>query len=263
MNINNVHVLLTGGSKGIGIDIARELAKHNVRLTIVARASKQLEEISAELGAKALTCDLTDPSQVDDLIKRAEAINGSVDVLINNAALTWTASITEVSGSQLRDQLTANLLSPMDLMRQVLPSMIDRKKGTIINVASLAGVFPQPHVPGYSPAKAGLAKASYDLQREMKKHGVGINLVYLGLISGTESENAGKDNPVVAKMLEGFKNAPTATTQEVATKIVKSLLSDRLMNVVTIPSAAKPFTWLHQLPMWLLDRSFKKAFDIA
>lgn len=264
MKLENAHVLLTGGSKGIGVAVAQELKRQKARLTIVARPSKELDAIVAELAATAITCDLTDYSQVDNLIERAEAINGPLDVLINNAALTWNMSITEASSKKLRDQLTANLLSPMELMRQALPGMIKRRHGSIVNVSSLAAVVPQPIIPGYSPAKAGLAKASYDLQREMDKHGISIDLVFLGLISGTESaEEVWKQNKVVEHMVKQFADAPKITTQDVAAEIVNTLLSDKRMNIITLPKSAKLLTWLHRLPIRMMDKTFKKAFEMA
>lgn len=260
MNLNNAHVLLTGGSKGIGIAIARELARHHVRLTIVARPSPELDKIVAEVGAFAITADLSDPSQVENLVARAEAVNGPLDVLINNAALKWGGGLA-VPASELQAQLTANLLSPMELLRQAVPGMIERKRGAIVTVSSLAGVFPQAKIPGYSPAKAGMAKYTFDMQRELKKYGIGVTLVYLGMISGTQKTDPSKVDPVVAKMGQKFNKMPKVTTEDVAAKLVNTLLSDRQMNVITMPGIFRPLIWLHELPMRLIDPLFKEAFE--
>lgn len=261
MKLEGAHILITGGSKGIGIEIARELARHRARLTLVARPSRELDAAAAELGAAAMPADLSDHAQVDDLVAKAEALNGPLDVLVNNAALSGSIGITEVSGDRLRAQLTANLLSPMDLMRQSLPRMIERRHGAIVNVSSLAGIFPQARLPGYSPAKAGIAKYTFDLQRELRKHGVGVTLLYLGMVSGTQIVEEGKKDPVVAVLAKKFEKAPKVTTHDVAKRVAKALRSDKLMHVITLPGVATPMTWLHQLPLRLVDPLFKEAFE--
>src|SRR5271168_177638 len=100
------HVLITGGSKGIGAAMAREFGRRGARLTLVARASDELEKVAADAGAVALPADLSDLSNVEDLVGRATEANGPIDVLINNAALGMSRHFGTLSADDVRQCVT-------------------------------------------------------------------------------------------------------------------------------------------------------------
>ena len=136
--------LVTGASRGLGRHIARTLAGQGMDLVLAARAVEPLETLRAEiaaLGVQAMVVptDVTDPAQLDGLVARALAELGGVDLLVNNAGIEQIAAFDQVSVAAIDRVIDVNLRAPMRLTRLLLPSMIERGRGHIVNMASLAG----------------------------------------------------------------------------------------------------------------------------
>jgi short-subunit dehydrogenase len=144
-----MHVAVTGASSGIGEAIAREFARAGASLTVVARRTELLEKIAKECAparVRVVSHDLAKPESAADWIAGAEAELGPIDVLVNNAGLENsgpTASSDVATGMRV---LSLNMLTPILLTRAVLPGMIARARGTIVNVASLAAYSPMPRM---------------------------------------------------------------------------------------------------------------------
>ncbi|MBI2372899.1 MAG: SDR family NAD(P)-dependent oxidoreductase [Deltaproteobacteria bacterium] len=179
-----MHVFITGASTGIGEAIARAFAAPATRLTLVARRTEQLSAISKSLEceSRVVTTDLSSSDGIEAILSEAEGALGPVDVLINNAGVqnieqTQTADVE--SGERL---LRLNLFTPLRLTRAVLPAMLERKSGTIVDVASMAALAPTPGMFYYNASKAGLAAASESLRGELRGTGVHVVTVYPGII---------------------------------------------------------------------------------
>lgn len=260
MKVRNPHVLITGGSKGIGAALARRLAARGARLTLVARPSTELKELAEELEGVQLPADLMDLDNVAGLVARAEEQNGPLDVLVNNAAIQLPGALSEIDAVTMRGQMSANLLAPMELMRQALPGMVERNRGTIANVSSLAGEFAVPHLPCYSASKAGLTKATLDLQRELKKTKIGVQLFIVGSVPGTQITQVALADPVVAKLTKQFEAWPSLTPDQVAASMEKDIVKNG-HRVRTLPPHAAPIMGLRMLPVRIGDLVFGKALD--
>src|SRR4051812_36179332 len=157
MELHGKRVLITGASRGIGEALARAFAADGATVALVARSAGAIEKLAADLGGTAHPADLGDPAQVATLIERVEHESGPIDVLVNNAGVDITKSIVDFTHDDVAQILQINLATPIDLSRQVIPGMLVRGRGHIVNISSLAACGVYPGVVAYSATKAGLS----------------------------------------------------------------------------------------------------------
>ncbi|MEY2566865.1 MAG: uncharacterized protein QOE35_1394 [Actinomycetota bacterium] len=181
MNLAGSRALVTGASRGIGESIARELAGRGAHVALVARSEGPLKELAAALGGIAYPADLADADQVGALIGRVEA-DGPIDVLVNNAGVDEVGWFPSLEPERLHDLLQVNFVAPVTLCRMVVPGMIERGRGHIVNVSSLAGVGAFPGLAPYSATKAGLTHFTAGLRADLKGLPVGTTVVEVGLV---------------------------------------------------------------------------------
>lgn len=180
MQIADRHVLVTGASRGIGAAIAREFAKNGAKVTVVARTLGPLEAMAAEIGGRAVAADLFDADQVEGLIGRVEEAGGPVDVLVNNAGMEITKSILDTARSEVDEVLTLNLQVPIHLSRLVLPGMVARRSGHIVNISSMAANGGFAGMSVYSATKAGLSHFTRIARQDLKGTGVRLTNLEVG-----------------------------------------------------------------------------------
>jgi len=185
-----VHIVITGASAGIGAALARELAQPPARLTLVARRAEALAALADELAVPThcAVADLTDLDRVTDWIPGAEAAHGPIDVLINNAGVSRAERFAESDTTAGETLLRLNLFAPLRLTRAVLPAMIARRRGMIVDVASSAAFAAYPGTVYYGASKAGYANASEVLRGELRGTGVHVVTVYPGPIATDMSQ---------------------------------------------------------------------------
>ncbi|HWH28570.1 MAG TPA: SDR family NAD(P)-dependent oxidoreductase [Mycobacteriales bacterium] len=181
MQLSRAHVLVTGASRGIGECLAREAAGRGALVTLVARSPGPLAELARETGGFALTADLADRTQLDGLVARAEQQAARpVDVLVNNAGLDGAASLLDVPADDVADVVAVNLHAPIELTRQVLPGMVQRGRGHVVNVSSGFSTVNAPGLATYCATKAGLSHFTGSLALELRGTGVDTTLVEPG-----------------------------------------------------------------------------------
>ena len=180
MHIESHHVLVTGASRGIGAAIAREFARRGARVTVVARTSGPLQELADEIGGHALAADLFDPGQVRDLVRRAEESGGPIDVLVNNAGMETTKSLLDTSETEVDEVLQLNLRVPIQLCRLVLPGMVKRNRGHIVNISSMAANGGFGGMSVYSATKAGLSHFTRIVRQDLKRTSVRLTNLEVG-----------------------------------------------------------------------------------
>jgi Short-chain dehydrogenases of various substrate specificities len=180
-------VLLTGGSRGIGPIVAEALAKRGANIVLEARSKRGLDDVAthlSELGIKALVMpiDLRQSSQREKLVADVWREFGKIDVLVNNAGLETEGAYAELSWASIQETIEVNLIAPMALTRLVLPGMLERKAGHIVNIASIAAKSGAPYAATYSGTKAGLAEWTRALRLELSNTGVHFSTIFPGYI---------------------------------------------------------------------------------
>jgi short-subunit dehydrogenase len=176
VELRDALVLVTGASRGIGLATAEAFAARGARLVLVARDTPALHEAADRLGATALAADLADPAALDGLVREA----GDIDVLVNNAGIDVSKPLWEHTADDIRRLVQINLVAPMELTRQALPGMLERRRGHIANVSSLAGVVSLPGFASYGASKAGLTHFTAGLAADLRGTGVGVTVVEAG-----------------------------------------------------------------------------------
>src|SRR3954451_922860 len=144
MELSGTRVLITGASRGIGEALARRFATAGARVALVARSEEPLERLAGDTGGAAFPADLNDPAAVRALIGRVEADGGPVDVLVNNAGIDLAGWLPGTDPVDLERLYQVNLVAPAVLCRQVIPGMLQRGRGHIVNVSSLSRVAAFP-----------------------------------------------------------------------------------------------------------------------
>lgn len=216
-----MHVVITGASSGIGEGLVREYVAVGAAVTLVARREQKMQELARQVGGTTniIVKDLNDPETATDWLDQAEQALGPIDVFINNAGVQIVRPFVETDPTEGDELLAIDLLSPLRLMRAVLPRMMERNQGTIVNISSLAAIAPTPGMSYYNAAKAGFAAASESLTAELRGTGVRVLTVYPGPVT-TDMANrayAAYEGAVQAKML------PEGNTTTLARRIRRAV----------------------------------------
>jgi short-subunit dehydrogenase len=185
-SFENKTVLITGASRGLGLVLARQLAEQGARLAICARDTDELETARRELtgmGAEvmAITCDVTDRNQVQEMISSIRERFGRIDVLINNAGVIQVGPMESMTLHEYEETMKTHFWAPLYTMLAVIPHMKERKEGRIINISSVGGKISLPHQIPYSASKFALVGLSEGMHAELKKDGIVVTTVCPGL----------------------------------------------------------------------------------
>lgn len=181
-DLRGMNAIVTGASRGIGPYIARALAAEGVHLALAARSAEQLEGTRAACEAQGVRAivvptDVTSPDDLRALKETAERELGPVDILVNNAGIEVTKSVEHVGQGEVDAILRTNLDAPIRMTKLVLPGMLERRRGSIVNVSSMAGKAATPYNAIYSATKHGLNGFTSSLDAELDGTGVHAGVV--------------------------------------------------------------------------------------
>jgi short-subunit dehydrogenase len=189
VKVHGANVLLTGASRGIGEVVARELVEKGARVAITARSKDELEKVRSGLEAAggqaiAVAGDVTKKTDRARMVKEAETAFGPLDALINNAGFDEWSPYPELAPDAIERMIELNLTSTILFSREVLPGMLERKRGHIVNMASTAGKLMVPFTVTYSATKHGVIGFTLSLRAEVVGTGVSASVVCPGYVQG-------------------------------------------------------------------------------
>lgn len=195
-DFTNKHVLVTGGSRGLGLVMARQFAERGARLTLCSRDHGELLRAHDDLESRGFRkvviseCDVTDAGRVKEMVAVARERNGPVDVLVNNAGVIRVGPMEEMTAADFEHSLNTHFWAAWHCTQAVLPDMKARGAGRILNIASVGGKIAAPHLLPYAVGKFALVGLSGGLRAELAKYGITVTTVSPGLMRTGSHLNA-------------------------------------------------------------------------
>ena len=264
-------VLITGASQGIGKATALLFARQGYDLVLAARQPERLEAIASEVralgrNALAVPTDVRDPEQVNTLVEKTLEYYGTLDVLINNAGIYLLGSVEAFSLSDWHQAIDTNFWGYVHTIHALLPHFLERGKGTIVNVSSIAGKVPIPYQVPYTASKYAVTGLTQSLHAELEPKGIKVCGVYPNFIStdlmeraifrGKDEEDAQAREDLVRK---GLSVPIIEKPDDVAQAIwdaVKHQKSDVMVGSANVSNAS------YKLFPGLMEWVFRKAFGV-
>lgn len=181
------HALVTGGGRGIGVEITQQLINQGAKVTILGRDQKNLEKIAKlhPTSCFAVSADITNEQSVKDAFTLSKKHFGSIQILVNNAGQAESAPFLKTDVSMMQRMLNVNLIGTMLCIQAALPDMIEHKSGRIINIASMAGITGYAYVSAYCATKHAVVGMTRALALELSQKGITVNTICPGF---TESD---------------------------------------------------------------------------
>lgn len=248
-------VLITGGSRGLGLVLARKLARRGAKLALVARdevelfgAQKQVRELGGEV--ETFLCDVTEDADVKRAVRGVVEKFGRLDVLINNAGVIQVGSWATLTDADFREAMAINFWGPLHMSMEALPHLKASGDGRIVNISSIGGKVPVPHLLPYSASKFALTGLSEGMRAELLDEGVKVTTVCPGLMRTGSPCNATFKGAAAAKEYEWFSVSDslpfvTMSAENAAEQIISA--TRRGDSEVVLSWPAKVATWFHAL----------------
>lgn len=194
-SFRNRVVVITGGSRGLGLVLAREFAREGARLVICARDQSELDRARQELEERGATvlavpCDVTVRSEVEELVRATLERFGEIDVLVNNAGVIEVGPVEVMTLEDYEQAMKTHFWGPLYTVLAVLPEMRRRQHGRIVNIASIGGKISVPHLLPYSASKFALVGLSEGLRAELARDNIVVTTVCPGLMRTGSPRNA-------------------------------------------------------------------------
>jgi short-subunit dehydrogenase len=238
-------VLITGGSRGLGLVMAREFAGEGARLVLCARDETELQQAQTNVesfGVEVMTvpCDVTNKQSVTEMIERVNSRFGGVDVLINNAGVIHVGPIEVMTPEDFEIAMQAHFWGPLNTILAVLPSMRAKKSGRIVNISSIGGKVSVPHLVPYSASKFALVGLSKGLRTELMKDGIKVTTVCPGLMRTGSPRNAdfkGKHHLEYAWFsISDALPLLTVSAENAARQVVRACKRGQAELVISVPA---------------------------
>lgn len=250
--------ILTGASRGIGLYIARALAAQGMNLVLTAELEPGLEDAATEvraIGVKSIVVrsDVAEKRTIEAMVATANREFSSVDVLINNAGIEKLFAFHQLNAEDIERVVRVNLIGAMHLTWMVLPGMLARRRGHIVNVSSLAGKAGPPCFEPYAATKAGLIAFTESLRAEYRGTGVSASVICPGFVTTGIYEQLRKETHI-----DGPKVLGPSSPELVARAVVRAIRKD-IPEIIVNPGPTRLLTTLAELSPslaeWVMRRS--------
>ncbi|MGB3736348.1 MAG: SDR family NAD(P)-dependent oxidoreductase [Ilumatobacter sp.] len=255
MDLKGKHVVITGGSSGIGATMAHAFAEQGARVLVAARSEDKLHEIASRIVGDYVVADLTIPDDVDTFVGKCLDALGHIDVFVNNAGVETSTSFATTDRNDLRTIARLNFEATVLLTRDVLPHMLERGSGHIVQISSVAGAIPFPGLAAYAGTKAGITNFTETLRIEIKHTGVDLTVVSPGPVETEMWERLENDErPFAAVGLKRFKRLgflPKLSPETVADATVDAVLQAK--RFVRLPKRYDGYHMLSNAPRRLVE----------
>ena len=266
-DLNGRNAIITGASAGLGVHVARALAREGMNLVLAARSVEALEGVATELrglGVKAIAVptDVADEEQLKRLVERAMKEFGAIDVLVNNAGIEAFRSFHELNPADIRRTVDVNLTATLLLTRYVLPHMVKAGRGHVVNMASTAGKYGPAYGAAYGATKAGQIAFTQALRGEYHRTGISASAVCPGF-----SSDGGIYEVIRKRVGRGTPWWVGSTTADaVARAVAKAIRQDRPELIVNRPAMRPVFTVCQAFPRlgeWIIRQTTNKFLKRA
>ena len=245
-------VLLTGASAGIGAELARVFAKHGHKLALVARSEDKLKALASELKAAfdtdtiVIPSDLSTEKGVTAVVANLDKRKVEIDILVNNAGVLEVGSFADTPTADLLNLVNLNVAALTHLTSLLLPRMVERKFGRVLNVASLAAFQPLPTLGAYSASKAYVLALTEALSEELRGTGVTVTALCPGLTDTSMVSNIKARSATAASMPSILVSDP----KDVAREAYRALMAGRVIHVPGLPNRVSA-AWAQVTPRWV------------
>ena len=255
MRVAGRRVLITGASRGLGAALARGFRRRGARLALVARSAEPLAAVADEVGGVAYPWDVSAIHTLPELVERVEA-DGPVDVLVNNAGVSNVGWFLDRTPEEIDQVVTVNLLAPMHLCRQLLPRMVERGAGHVVNMSSMSAVFAPPGLAAYGATKAGLSHFTEGLRADLRDQPITFTTVHLGSVR-TEMDDEARSYGPLRQLAERSGGRDITPMAVFVAAVLRAVESDR--EEVRVPWMMAPLAVVAHAPRRIGRLVFRRA----
>ncbi|MGP8155140.1 MAG: SDR family NAD(P)-dependent oxidoreductase [Smithella sp.] len=225
MDIKDKVVLVTGASAGIGLAVARLLAKHGAKLALNARSKDKLDQLSKELpGSAVFPADMSDELAVREMIDKVQAHFGRIDILINNAGRGMHCLLESIDIKEYRKLLDLNVVGPLVAMQAAIPVMHKQGGGSIVNISSGTTLMYAPGLSGYSATKRALNGLSLTARNELERDNITVSVVYPYITKSDFYKNLVSNEQKIKTIDEFVAGRAPADTSEYVAELIKTVI---------------------------------------
>ena len=229
MDLQGKRVVITGASRGIGAEIAKEFAAAGSQVVLSARTESAISSLATEINGLAIPFDANDPEDVRTYIDRVENTAGPIDILINNAGIEKSTLVEDITEKEIEETLRINLISPQVLTSAVLPKMLSRGSGHLVYTSSIAATTGNPAMSAYCSSKAGLTRYAESLRMELRYTPLNVTILHLGPVDTKMWDDIDAD-PLLKRGVDRFMKLGFMTIADpvkVAKATVKAVASNK------------------------------------
>lgn len=265
-------VLITGCSSGIGYALAVAFHARGCVTVATARKPESLAALAAQ-GVHVLALDVTSAESIRHCVAAIEAQHGAVDLLVNNAGIPVMGPTSELSLDELRLQWETNLTAPIAMVQAVVPAMVKRGSGRIVNVGSVSGLLTTPFAGPYCASKAALHSLSDALRMELKPFGIKVLMVQPGGVqsnfgAGAKAQTGQHQWQLYGRFADGIAKRAGASQEHAtpttvfAKDFVRAVLADKPEPVIRLGAGSTGLPLLARLPIAVKDRLLMRRFGL-